>query len=66
VRWYKEDLVHDIVRSRPLGIDHVSELNLDLTAASLADIFDGNHQVVGIVVQPTYLRRVFVPPRTQL
>lgn len=60
-RWYKEDLVHDVVRSRPLDIDHVSELSIDVTVSSLADLFDGGHEVIGVIVNPIYIRRVFVP-----
>jgi hypothetical protein len=62
VRWYKEDAFYDVLRSVPLGFDRVSEFGLDVTATSLRDIFDGGFEVVGIVAQPTYVRRVFVPP----
>lgn len=60
-RWYKEDLVHDIVRSRPLDIDRMSELSIDVTVSSLADLFGGGHEVIGVIINPTYIRRVFVP-----
>ncbi|MGH3713707.1 MAG: hypothetical protein ACRDT4_09650 [Micromonosporaceae bacterium] len=59
VRWYQEDQVIDLVRSVPMGIDKVGELELTVTG-ELEDVFDG-HRSVAVVIQRPYLRRVYVP-----
>jgi hypothetical protein len=60
VRWYQEDQVMDVVRSDPLGVNRVSEVNLDLRG-ELGDVFDGTERVVAIVIQRPYMRQVYVP-----
>src|SRR5215475_5781456 len=60
VRWYREDQVLDVVRSDPLGVNSVSEISLN-AQGELADVFDGNERVVAVVIQRTYMRRVYVP-----
>jgi hypothetical protein len=60
VRWYQEDQVMNVVRSDPLGINRVSELSLTVTG-ELEDVFDGTEQVVAVVIQRPYVRRVYVP-----
>jgi hypothetical protein len=60
VRWYQEDQVLDVVRSDPLNINRVTEISLEVEG-ELADVFDGNERVVGVVIQRPYMRRVFEP-----
>jgi hypothetical protein len=60
VRVYQEDQVINIVRSDPMNVNAVSEMNLKVTG-ELADVFDGNERVVGVVVQRPYMRQVYVP-----
>src|SRR5262245_1720908 len=60
VRWYQEDQVVDIVRSGPMNIDGVTEMNLE-AKGELKDVFDGSQRVVGVVVQRPYMRQVYVP-----
>jgi hypothetical protein len=60
-RWYQEDVAFDVVRSRPLGLDRLGAFSLEVTSRALADVFDGSEEAVGVVMQPTYIRRVFVP-----
>ena len=60
VRWYQEDQVLNIVRSNPLKLDRVSELNLTVKG-ELRDVFDGSERFVGVVIQRPYLRQVYVP-----
>jgi hypothetical protein len=60
VRWYQEDQVLDVVRSDPLNINHVTEISLEVEG-ELADVFDGNERVVGVVIQRPYMRQVFEP-----
>ena len=60
VRWYQEDQVMDVVRSDPLGVNRVSEVNLDVRG-ELGDVLDGTERVVAVVIQRPYMRQVYVP-----
>jgi hypothetical protein len=60
VRWYQEDQVMNVVRSDPLGVNRVSELDLEVRG-ELGDVFDGSERVVAVVIQRPYMRRVYVP-----
>lgn len=60
LRVYQEDQVMNVVRSDPLNVNAVSEINLRVQG-ELADVFDGNEHVVAVVIQRPYMRRVFVP-----
>jgi len=59
VRWYQEDQVMNVVRSVPMNVDQVSELDLTIRG-ELADVFDGRERVVAVVIQRPYMRRVYV------
>jgi hypothetical protein len=59
-RWYQEDQVLDIVRSDPMNVNGVTEMDLE-TEGELNDVFDGNQRVVGVVIQRPYMRQVYVP-----
>ena len=50
----------NVVRSVPLNIDRVSEIDLRVRG-ELEDVFDGSHRVVGVVIQRPYMRQVYVP-----
>ena len=60
VRWYQEDQVIDIVRSVPMNVNTVTEIDLKADG-ELADVFDGSERIVGVVIQRPYMRRVYVP-----
>jgi hypothetical protein len=60
VRWYQEDQVLNVVRSDPLSVNRVSEINLGVRG-ELGDVFDGNERVVAVVIQRPYMRQVYVP-----
>jgi hypothetical protein len=60
VRWYQEDQVMNVVRSDPLGVNRVTDINLDVTG-ELEDVFDGNEHIVAVVIQRPYMRQVYVP-----
>ena len=60
VRWYQEDQVLDVVRSDPLGLNHVSEITLEVRG-ELGDVFDGSERVVAVFIQRPYMRQVHVP-----
>jgi hypothetical protein len=60
VRWYQEDQVLDLVRSDPLDINNVTEVNL-IVQGELGDVFTTETEVVGVVIQKPYMRRVWEP-----
>src|SRR5262245_1532459 len=62
LRVYQEDQVLNVVSSDPLNINRVSEIRFIVTG-HLADVFDGNERIVGVVIQRPYMRQVYVPSR---
>jgi len=60
VRVYQEDQVINIVRSDPMDVDAVSEIDLKVKGEA-SDVFDGNERVVAVVIQRPYMRQVYVP-----
>jgi hypothetical protein len=60
VRAYQEDQVINIVRSGPMNVNAVTEMDLRVKG-ELTDVFDGTERVVAVVIQRPYVRQVFVP-----
>src|SRR5262245_36220827 len=60
VRVYQEDQVINIVRSDPMNVNAVSEIELKVTGEA-GDVFDGTERVVEVVIQRPYVRQVYVP-----
>jgi hypothetical protein len=60
VRVYQEDQVINIVRSGPMNVNEVSEIDLKVKGEA-GDVFDGNERVVAVVIQRPYMRQVYVP-----
>ena len=60
VRVYQEDQVLNVVRSKPLKIDRVSQISL-IVKGELTDVFDGTEDIVAVVIQRPYMRHVYVP-----
>ena len=61
VRVYRADGLVDVVKSAPPGIDRLERFDLRVTLPELADIFDGSEELVNLMVQPWYLRQVYMP-----
>jgi len=59
-RTYKFDAAVDVVKSQPEGIDRVQKYAFRVTDPEFAKLFDGSERLVGIFVQPWYVRQVFV------
>ncbi|MBI2467254.1 MAG: hypothetical protein HYV62_05485 [Candidatus Rokubacteria bacterium] len=59
-RIYKFDTAMDVVKSAPEGIDRVQKYAFRLTDSEFGKLFDGSERLVGIFVQPWYVRQVFV------
>jgi hypothetical protein len=60
-RIYRTDKGADIVRSRPMAVNHVEEFRFSSTLEEFAEIFDGNEKLVSIAVEPWYMRQVLLP-----
>jgi len=59
-RIYKYDAAVDVVKSAPQGIDRVQKYTLRLTDPEFGKLFDGSERLIGIFVQPWYVRQVLV------
>jgi hypothetical protein len=60
VRWYHEDQVLDIVRSDPMNLNRVAEIDLRVKG-ELEDVFEGSQRMIGVVIQRPYVLHVYVP-----
>ncbi len=60
-RIYRDDRTGDVVKSIPAGIDRVKNYKFRVTMSELSKMFDGSEQLVGISVNPCFVRQVFLP-----
>jgi hypothetical protein len=60
-RIYRDDRTSDVVKSIPAGIDRAHNYQLRVTMSELSKMFDGSEQLVGISVNPCFVRQVFLP-----
>jgi hypothetical protein len=60
VRWYHEDQVRDLVRSDPMNLNRVAEIDLRVKG-ELEDVFEGSQRMIGVVIQRPYVLHVYVP-----
>ncbi len=60
-RIYHVDQGSDLVKSIPAGIDRVQNYQLRVTVSELRKLFDGTEQLVGVIVVPWYVRKIFLP-----
>ena len=60
-RIYRDDYVHELVKSIPAGIDKVKNYKFRVTMSELSEMFDGSEQLVGISVNYSRVREVFLP-----
>lgn len=59
-RIYRWDLLAEILKSAPTGIDRVSSYRFSATIPEYASLF-GSAQLVAIISQPMYVRSVWLP-----
>ena len=59
-RIYRWDLLAEIPKSAPAGIDHVKSYRFGATIPEYANLFS-SAQLVAIISQPTYVRNVWLP-----
>ena len=59
LRVYQEDALMDTVLNAALGVNHVRQMTFQVSILELGDLFDGNEQLLAILVNPSYARRVF-------
>jgi hypothetical protein len=60
-RIYRVDQGMDLIKSIPAGIDRVQSCQLRVTMSELRKMFDGSEKIVGIIVIPWYVRKLFLP-----
>jgi hypothetical protein len=58
---YRDDRTSDYVKSIPAGIDRVKNYKFRTTISELSKMFDGSEKLVGISVNPCFVRQVFLP-----
>src|SRR5262249_1470459 len=61
VRWYQEDQVMDVVRSVPLAVDQVSEIDIRFEGGR-GYVWGGRERGGAFAIQRLYRRKVYVPP----
>jgi hypothetical protein len=61
LRVYQEDSVLELLRNDAAGLNLTQELTFRSTVPELADLFDGSEQLVAILGNPYYTRKVFSP-----
>jgi hypothetical protein len=57
----RDDRTSDYVKSIPAGIDRAQNYKLRVTMSELSKMFDGSEQLVGISVNPCFVRQRFLP-----
>ena len=57
----RDDRTSDYVKSIPAGIDRVKNYKFKVTMSELSKMFDGSEQLVGISVNPCFVRQQFLP-----
>ena len=60
-RIYRYDQGSDLVKSIPAGINRVQDYQLRVKVPDLGKLFDGTEQLVGVVVVPWYVRKLYLP-----
>jgi len=60
-RIYRVDQGSDLIKSIPAGIDRVQSYQLQVTVSELRKLFDGTEKIVGIVVNPWFVKKTFLP-----
>lgn len=60
-RIYQIETAIDLIKSIPTGINRLQNYQLRMAVPELSKLFDGTEQLVGITVNPLYVRQVFLP-----
>lgn len=60
-RLYKTEQAVDVVRSDPLGIDHIRNYFFKASGPRLSTIFDGTERLVSVTSLPWFTRQAFLP-----
>jgi hypothetical protein len=65
MRVYQEDSVQELLRNDFTGLNMIQNMTFRSTVAELADLFDGKEQLVAVIGNPHYMRKVFSPHSEQ-
>lgn len=60
-RIYRVDQGMDLIKSAPAGINRVQSYQLNVTVSELRKMFDGSEKVVGIIANPWFVKKTFLP-----
>ena len=60
-RIYRDDYANELLKSIPAGIDRVKNYKFRVTMSELSEMFDGSEQLIGISVDYSRVREVFLP-----
>ena len=60
-RIYRDDYATDLVKSIPAGVNRIQNYKFHTTISELRKMFDGSEQLVGISVNHSRVRQVFLP-----
>ena len=60
-RIYRDDYAADLVKSIPAGVNRIKNYKFHTTISELRKMFDGSEQLVGISVNHSRVRQVFLP-----
>ena len=60
-RIYRTQQGLDVVRSIPLGVDRVEDIEFKVSLGELTDIFDGTEQLLSVSESPWSMRDIFLP-----
>jgi hypothetical protein len=60
-RIYRYEQLGHLVMSAPLGKKPAGEITFATTISELAEMFDGSEEMVGVVVAPVYMRKLYLP-----
>jgi hypothetical protein len=58
---FRDDYATFLVKSIPAGIDRVKNYKLNVTISELSKLFNGSEQLIGISVNPIYVRQQILP-----
>jgi hypothetical protein len=60
-RIYQDEHAVDVVKSISAGIDRLQNYQFRVTMSELREMFDGSEQLIGISLNPIWVRQVFLP-----
>lgn len=60
-RIYRLDTATEMIKSVPMNVDRIQDYQLKISVPEVSGIFDGTEQVVAIMANPLYVRKIYLP-----